>query len=616
MFKRKCSAIALTTILIVSTILTGCSSGGGNTEIVRKTSENNQVVVELESPTPVPSEAPEEVTPTPEPEEIEEPPVEEAPMDDISMYYAFLGMGDSTDTIKAVVDEGVEVGYFDYEHENIGKEFSLDEIENELGLKRSVGGDDNLDKPHTYFSFIERGDKLFLVLNLKGVHIDGPDDDSETTFIIVRKDDGLHITHSFSEWSRNEASINTAGFIYSSGSAGAGEQISTGGILTDDGEYKEVYFDDQVYEMWMRASDDTVAKCYDEVYTSYDVQANVYLNVITMGDDKYYRYSNFIGELTKEDKLFIQKLEENGIEWTDEEDFNEIVERKIYDLTGISGAPSESAIIFTPFSKGEDCIIPVKVTGDTAFFATKDSIGEEIEPSKKLRANIKKAGNSVVEDGLEISDRMLFTDAPSEDDELIHIDTVKNGKETFKYYISVAGWGLFETPDGKYVYIKEHGMIDFIYGTVPTFTIDDFDGDGESELLVEYYIFHGTGFMQQSAAMLDQTTDWDGDKSWHLYNLTPKTYVEAAMNHIKVADMGQELKVNLDGNESAVSKDADEGLMKLYADCLVKITHEGKDIIVETSPVVYGNNNPMGYELETFKMKFEFKSEGYWKEKD
>ena len=72
MFKRKCSAIALTTILIVSTILTGCSNGGSNTEIVRKTSENNQVVVELESPTPVPSEAPEEVTPTPEPEEIED----------------------------------------------------------------------------------------------------------------------------------------------------------------------------------------------------------------------------------------------------------------------------------------------------------------------------------------------------------------------------------------------------------------------------------------------------------------------------------------------------------------------------------------------------------------
>lgn len=155
-------------------------------------------------------------------------------------------------------------------------------------------------------------------------------------------------------------------------------------------------------------------------------------------------------------------------------------------------------------------------------------------------------------------------------------------------------------------------MIDFIYGTIPTFTIGDFDNDGENELLVEYYIYHGTGFVQQSVAILDNTANWDGTKKWRLYNLTPETYVEALVTDFIVEDLGTELKVKANGKETIVSKEGDDSFMELYLDFRVRESHEDEDIIIETIPVLFSENNPLGLELETCYIRMQFNPEGYW----
>lgn len=614
MFKKKCAVAALSAIMIISTMMTGCSKESP-AEIVRKDNVDQQVVEDVASPVAIPS--PSEITeeaPTPESEVEEEPPVESETMDAVSAYYSFLGIGDNPTEIKAVVDEGVEIGYFDYEHENVGKELSLSDIGNILGGVRSVGGESN--QFNAAFSFVNRDDVCMLVVKFKGVGIDGAGDDSETTFIVVQKEDGLHITYSFSKWSRNNSYISSSGYIWSSGSAGAGEQITTGGILDKNGNYIEVFFDDWLIGDWLKASnDEKMSACYSAAFGNETQDNNVGVDIVTVDGKQYYMHSSIADEYTQEDNEFVNALEEEGIEWTTAEQLRTIVNERAEELTGVYMITSDGPLMLSSFNKGDGKIIPIRTSGETAELAHRVIIAGEFKPDKSLSNMIKKSGNSVVEDAGDIVDKMDFS-RESKTEEVIHIDTVKNGKETFKYYTTTWDRGLFETPDGKYVIIEDSSLMDFIYGTVPTLTIDDFDEDGENELLVEYYIYHGTGFIQQSVAILDKTTNWDGEKSWKLFNLTPENYVEASMKHLKVTDMGSELKVNIDGKEMMVSKEGDESEMTLYLDYRVKESHDGKDIVIETTPVLFSENNFIGLELETLYLKMRFDSDGYWKEKD
>lgn len=307
--KRKTVAIILS--LATAFMLVGC----GETEPVK---ENTPVATE--APTEV-KEEPAEITEAPA--EITEAPAEitEAPADPepASGVAAFLG-----GEVKAVVDEGVALGYNDFEKESIGEEFTFTELTDFL-CNPSEGVTYN---PTIYSYVMEKDGESVLLIKYQNMDIYDQGDDSFVVFAISEKADGLHISYETESWCRNDVQIYAEGVIASGGSAGAGDNIYTEGYIGSDGYYYEISYGEECYPGWIGSL---------FAYASYSFGYSFGTEVVDKAYEvdsegamvAFYRvngalYATYDGESTEALDSLVSLSEEEFLEWLTP---SEIVER-------------------------------------------------------------------------------------------------------------------------------------------------------------------------------------------------------------------------------------------------------------------------------------------------
>lgn len=609
MKRNKHVAMTLVSIMIAGSVLSGCKSST-ETAFERK----DQEVVKTEEAVAPTAEA--ESTPSPEITEDIPADVIEVPKDSLTTYEYFLGMGGNNLSLKAVVDDAVEIGYSDYDFQNVGKEFTFGELTSYLNSNGLAG--DNASEPVPYYAFLDIDGEKLLALKYQGMNIYSPGDDSYTIFIIANRDDGLHITASVSAWARQSVSLNAEGYIYVIGSAGAGEDVSSGEFINKDGKLTNIFKGDWVAGSWMFGSDEKISSAYKEVYEGHEEEStNIAIQLYDFNGTKLYMVDQFGGELTDIDKKFIKAMEDEGVEWSTAKDVSDMLKSKSKELRGYEVDVDQPPLMFSKVMESEYMGIPGQSSGWTTGWNYQSIVGDEIVLDKSLKAKLNKAGDTPIEDACELTQYIEFDEEAREDkeEEYFFAQSVDGNSETFKYYITSHMNSVFVTPDGCAVK-AEDSFADFIYGTIPTLIPDDFDGDGETELLIEFWVFHGTGFTQDSVAMLDYSYNWEGGKNWKIYHLTPQTYIEDINEKLNVFDMGTDVKVVYEGQESVVSKEGDDSSMTLFLDHRVKESHEGKYITISVTPTLFSDKNPIGLELKTIDVIYEFCEDGEWKEKD
>lgn len=239
--------------------------------------------------------------------------------------------------IKAVLDEGVQLGYDDFEKENCGKEFTFDEVTE--FLCNSPYSNPHTPTILTYVLSIE--DKDILLIKYDGMDIYSPDDDSFVVLAVCAKDDGYHITYEVESWCRSEVYIYPDGVISSDGSAGAGDHIYDMGYLNSDGKYNLVSYAEECYSGWIRSlfqyykdgmfSNDTLTLAAqldgeESVITLYTIDGTVY---------------GFIEEAkTQTEKDLIESSKKDGLEWISLDEMKMKVDKAM--KAGVPNYDSES----------------------------------------------------------------------------------------------------------------------------------------------------------------------------------------------------------------------------------------------------------------------------------
>lgn len=165
---------------------------------------------------------------------VSEEPIEEAAPE-------FRVMDFLSGNLTAIIDDGVSLGYFDFEHENCGREITYGELLDYMCNEPESGPH----SPTVYYSVIQRDGEEILLIKFLGMDIYAEDDDSYVAFAVAAYDDGLHITHDVESWCRSVVHMYDNGIIESCGSGGAGDTLGNGGYLDAKGKYNEVYH----YEM-------------------------------------------------------------------------------------------------------------------------------------------------------------------------------------------------------------------------------------------------------------------------------------------------------------------------------------------------------------------------------
>lgn len=214
--------------------------------------------------------------------------------------------------IKAVVDEGVSLGYDDFEMQNCGKEYTFDELTE--ALCASEYSDPHTPKIYTFV--LTRDGKDVLLIKYDGMDIYCPDDDSFVVMAVCSKDDGYHITSDIQSWCRNQGYMYADGAIEADGSGGAGDHIFDGGYLDSDGKYNEVYYAEECYSGWIGG----MFEYYKQGYFSNDTlnlahQMDGEESVITLYTIGGKMYGYIEEAKTQVEKDLIESSKKDGLEW-------------------------------------------------------------------------------------------------------------------------------------------------------------------------------------------------------------------------------------------------------------------------------------------------------------
>ncbi len=171
------------------------------------------------------------------------------------IFSAFFG-----DELKAVVDEGVSLGCFDYEKEYVGREFTFSELCDTVTAKQA----ENAPEPQiTYFRPTSaKGSVLMLGFGGLTDNENGPEYCSYLALAI--REGRPVITFSIDSGYRSYAEINAAGMIRSGGSAGAGDHIADLGFINGEGEYISIYDSEECYTGWFEA---LFAYCEKDIFS-------------------------------------------------------------------------------------------------------------------------------------------------------------------------------------------------------------------------------------------------------------------------------------------------------------------------------------------------------------
>ena len=313
--------------------LSGCNSASAD-ESQKEKSEVSETVASasVNEPVIVQSEVSESVTPANN-DKVEEQ----------SEWGEFEGFINGSDS--AVVDEKVNLGYDDFEAENVGKSFTFEELNDYMANSGYA--------PHTpdiYAYFMAKEGGNLLLLKYDGMDIYDPGDDSFVIFAISAKKDGFHITYDVESWCRNEVKINSAGIIDSWGSSGAGDHGADRGYLDGQGLYNRIFFVEEcssgwIGDMFMYYGD--VAFSEDTINNAYKVDGEENLVSLYRMDGQVYgtiEYSD-----TDASSALVESATTDGVIWVDASEIDGLIaacEEK-EGLSDTSGAGEPEWILVT-----------------------------------------------------------------------------------------------------------------------------------------------------------------------------------------------------------------------------------------------------------------------------
>ena len=260
-------------------------------------------------------------------EEAKEP--EETKESEWGEFEGFL-FGDES----AVVDEKVNLGYDDYNSENCGKSFTLDELNNYM-----IYSEYYTHNPSIYAYLMKKDDGNVLLLKYDGMDIYCEDDDSFVIFALVMQKDGLHITYDVESWCRSVVEVNDEGIVYSSGSGGAGDHIADKGYLDEKGLYNEIFYVEECGSGWINGMfnyylDSSFSTETKKHAFEVDLEDNNIVALYTM-DGQIYGTIEY-GD-TEAASALVESAEEDGVIWVDATEIDGLIE-EYEEALGLSDA--------------------------------------------------------------------------------------------------------------------------------------------------------------------------------------------------------------------------------------------------------------------------------------
>lgn len=243
------------------------------------------------------------------------------------IYEKFLGLIPSDEEIKVIVDGDVEISYQDWENEDPHREFTFEELMDEMqNLKEFEGSTTKIEPQYTYLTI--DGEEI-LVVQYSGMEIDGPGDKYSTSVHVYNAVDGkLYLTYAYSTWSRSDTVLLDTGYIWGMGSAGAGEEWYDVGYINSKGEYVGIYAEVELYTDWigMYFDQELYYSIYDE-FVEDESNCNVIIREYNFDGDFIYVYEPWMGDkLSAKDEQFLAAMRDAGYEFHDVNDMRKLIE--------------------------------------------------------------------------------------------------------------------------------------------------------------------------------------------------------------------------------------------------------------------------------------------------
>lgn len=554
----------------------------------------------------------EEATEEAETEEVaEDEPVVEVPKNAMEAYYRFLGLVDEP-TISAVVDNDVEFTGVDDDENHGGEYFTLDELTEYMSGHRVLGSEKN-PKAVPTFAFMDAKDNTLLAVKYESMCIWMPEDDSSVTCIFNYIDGELHLTYAYHSAEKNRNALKSRGYLKNEGYSGISRTYSVRGCIDERGKYNQVFMDyvliaDSCSELNRHLENDIdLNEVYNEFYSGNE-SPSMSMHVCNVGDEVFV-YVDKADQIEETDSRYLKKLEECGVPFADAEYYLSVVQRFDGDSSEYDWQPP---IIFNPIKKQNDPIIPAKSFGDTSSWNYEEMVHSELNPNKEaeMLEITKHLSGEVVDSILDAVDEL---NKPDGDKFVLVAKTGTSGKDDyFRLYMSDDGRSIVVTPDDQVV-VFDFVLCDYIYETAPELKVADIDSDGDKDLLMKTSMFHGTGFYQQGAIVVENS----GNSSWLAFHLTPQQYISLVGEYLTYTDKGDVIGVVVSDVESGTfSKNDIEGKMNIFLDNFVDIELGDDYIGLGTKPMVYASEMPFGYQLGAASLTLQYEGSGQWTVRD
>jgi len=581
------------TLLAASLVLAGCSSAQDDTTTEVKPAEQEEKSTADEIKTDETNTEQDKDTTT-EASSANEEPVK--PADAMSAYKMFLDKN-CTLALEATVDSDVCLGYSDYEYIHAGEKLTFDSLYNVMKNSNDFSG--NIE-PVPYFSFLTIEDNRLLAIKFHGMDLYSANDDSFSVVIINFINEELHITHAYDSWGKNKVRISDRGCINTMSLAGAGETVYETGLLTEDGKYQTIYTDANLNYSWIQ--DAFGSEIYNEVYGSTGEEPQITVHKFDFGNETICTVEETA--LNDTDLKFLNMVQKTDCRFTDDDGISKRINDKCNELCGKDyDAIDNCPVVWNPIYSDDIADILPKSFGETSRWNYEDSVcSGRIADDYTLKLLAKADKKPLSDDDiLRLCDVLSDLEA-SDTDEFVLVKTVgtQGSDDYFRLYMTKFGNSVILAPDGGLMSF-DFTLCDYIYGNAPDMYPCDFDGDGKIELGLIPYIFHGTGFSQESLIILEST----GDGYWYSDHLTPQEYMQTITDHLRFIDKGNEIEIIYDGESTgSAPKDPNASNLMIFLDDFVDIEFNGKNAVVRVNPSMYSDDNPSGTTMGTAKITY------------
>lgn len=273
-------------MLVAGLVLTGCGKDANQTLLTEEVETSEQTQSETEASV---SES-ETVTETSGESEATEA-SEESKDEQSDIFEMFFN-----DKVTATVGDGIDKDYIDISTTNAGQKLTFSEL---MKVISSAAPEELRSDPQVSYKIVNIGGNDVLFLNVTGVKIYGSEDMGGIYYVVAKDGDALKLTYGAAYWARNSVVVTDQGVIFSSGSSGAGDHVSTTGFIDENGNYVAISVSENCYPGWIGSmfeyfepsffSDNTKSLAY-KVDENYSMEDGITLSKI--GDKLYCVFSN------------------------------------------------------------------------------------------------------------------------------------------------------------------------------------------------------------------------------------------------------------------------------------------------------------------------------------